>query len=50
MSPTIFVPGTVAVKSRRTRSGIGGWSASYAVRDRRNGRGWQATRSSSRMR
>src|SRR6516164_8588552 len=48
ISPTIFSPGAAAEKSRFTRSGIGPASPCRVV-DGRHGRGWQATRPSSRI-
>src|SRR5690348_5756251 len=48
ISPTIFPPGSAAVKSRFTRSGIGP-AAPCSVSERRHGRGWQGTRPSSRI-
>ena len=48
MSPTIFSPGAAALKSRATRSGIGPAWPCFVV-DGRQGRGWQATRPSSRI-
>ena len=48
MSPTIFCPGTWAEKSRLTRSGIGPACPCFVVHGR-HGRGWQATRPSSRI-
>ena len=48
MSPTSLHPGATAVKSRRTRSGSSIASPAMVVTGR-NGRGWHATRPSSRI-
>jgi hypothetical protein len=50
MSPTNFCPGMVAVKSRLTRSGMSARLAACWVVPSRERRGWQGTRSSSRIR
>ena len=48
ISPTIFSPGAAAEKSRPTESGIGPAWPCWVV-EGRHGRGWQATRPSSRI-